>query len=337
MKYTQSRPAPRRVELDVTDRKILAALAENVRLPASWIAKRIGMSRDAVSYRIANLKKRGIVQGTRVLVDAAQLGFMSTHIFLQLNQPLPEAEKKLIETFQAYPFVRAIIKFNGKYDFELAVVHKNIQELDTIIDRIITDSSAYLQHYDILFLTKTLAARAFPRNFLSEKQAIAIKKHHYKDRGRVDAVDLRMLGLLSENADIPLHELGSAVGLSADGAKYRLRSMQASGLIRKFIPVINYDVIGYNTYAIMLSIKDFTAQREATLREFCNQNKDVLWGSKCIGRFNVLLYICTRDPNDLVATTTALRTHFAGAITEYETLINYEEYKYVYFLKSMAS
>ncbi|MDP6293868.1 MAG: AsnC family transcriptional regulator [Candidatus Woesearchaeota archaeon] len=68
MKFVQARPAPKKVELDATDRKMLGALSQNVRLPASTIAKKIGLSRDAVSYRISNLKKRGVLQGSRTVV-----------------------------------------------------------------------------------------------------------------------------------------------------------------------------------------------------------------------------------------------------------------------------
>jgi hypothetical protein len=89
-------------------------------------------------------------------------------------------------------------------------------------------------------------------------------------------------------------------------------------------------------YAILLSIKQFNATKEATLREFLEQNNDVLWGVKTMGKYNVLLYVCTKDPNDLVKTTSSLRSYFPGDIAEYETLINYEEYKYAYFLEMIA-
>ncbi|MDO8660544.1 MAG: hypothetical protein Q7K43_01520, partial [Candidatus Woesearchaeota archaeon] len=55
------------------------------------------------------------------------------------------------------------------------------------------------------------------------------------------------------------------------------------------------------------------------------------WAVKTIGRYNVLLYVCTNQPDDLVSTTTELRNFFTGAVKDYETLINYEEYKYTYY------
>ena len=137
--------------------------------------------------------------------------------------------------------------------------------------------------------------------------------------------------MIAEHADLPLHKIASKIGLSADAVKYRLKKLQESGVILGFIPVISYDVINYNVYAILLSIANLTPKKEATLKEFLRTNKDVLWGVKTFGKYNVLLYICTKNPDDLIRTTSELRSHFIGDVRDYETLINYEEYKYTYF------
>jgi hypothetical protein len=97
------------------------------------------------------------------------------------------------------------------------------------------------------------------------------------------------------------------------------------------VPVINFEKLNYNVYAILLSIANFTPKKEATLKEFLSTNKDVLFGVKTFGKYNVLLYICTTNPDDLIKTTAELRGHFIGDVRDYETLINYEEYKYIYF------
>jgi hypothetical protein len=92
-----------------------------------------------------------------------------------------------------------------------------------------------------------------------------------------------------------------------------------------------FEKLNYNVYAILLSIANFTPKKEATLKEFLSTNKDVLFGVKTFGKYNVLLYICTTNPDDLIKTTAELRSHFIGDVRDYETLINYEEYKYTYF------
>jgi len=317
-----------KVELDTYDKKILFALAQNIRTPYSQIGKKVGLSRDSIRYRIQRLHKSGVIQGYRALIDISKLDYMNAHVFLQLNQPEPTAEKKLVEIFKSYPFVRAIIKFNGKFDFELALIAKSVQELDEILSKIITDCGDMLQHYELLLITKSFAGKTFPDNFLkAPEQKIPKKLQEVK----LDDKDLKLISAIADHAELPLHKLASKVGLSADAIKYRLKKLKESGVILGFVPVINYDVLNYNVYAVLLSIASFTPTKEATLKEFLRTNKDVLWGVKTAGKYNVLLYICTKNPDDLIKTIADLRSHFVGDVRAYETLINYEEYKYTYF------
>lgn len=326
MRVLQSGPAPK-ISIDVLDRKILFALGQNCRLPYTQVAKLAGLSRDAVRYRIQRLTSAGMIKGYRTIVDITKLGFLNVHIFLQLNQPHPDAEKLLVEKFKHYTFARAIIKFSGKYDFELAIIARDLAELDTIVSQVITDCGDYLQDYTTLFITGSFAGKTFPDNFLKPAT-------EQKQQSTVpvvpDAIDHQLLKVIADNADLPLHHIARELGVSADTVKYRMKHLKEAGIIRGFVPVINYDVIGYHVYAILLAINGLTKKQEATLREFLATNKDVLWGVKAIGKYNVVLYICTNNPDDLIKTTAELRSHFTHAVRDYETLINYEEYKYTY-------
>jgi Lrp/AsnC family leucine-responsive transcriptional regulator len=318
----------KKLALDSYDKKILFALAQNCRTPYSQIGKNVGLSRDSVRYRIQRLHKSTVIQGYRTIVDVTKLGYMNVHIFLQLNQPDPEAERKLVEIFKSYPFVRAIIKFNGKYDFELALIAKNFEELDNILSQIISDCGPALQHYEILPITKSFVGKIFPDSFLKAPEE---EKPKQPTEIKLDEKDYKLLSELADNAEQPLYKIAEKVDLSADAVKYRLRKLRESGVITGFVPVINYDIINFNVYAILLSIANFTSKKEATLKEFLKTNKDILWAVKTIGKYNVLLYICTTNPDALIKTTADLRSHFIGDVRDYETLINYEEYKYTYF------
>ena len=52
------------MNIDKTDRKILYELDLNARKPHSQIAKKLRINRSIVSYRINEMKKKGIIKGT---------------------------------------------------------------------------------------------------------------------------------------------------------------------------------------------------------------------------------------------------------------------------------
>ncbi|MEK6857280.1 MAG: Lrp/AsnC family transcriptional regulator, partial [Nanoarchaeota archaeon] len=195
MRFFETVFAEKKVHLDLLDKKILFELSKNARLSQSAMAKNIGSSRDTVNYRIANLKKSGVLQAYRTLIDINKFGYLNFHVFLQLKQPTKEAFAELIKKLKEYVFLRAIIQFNGKYDLELALVAKDIVDCDRIITQICNDCQYVLQNYEVLFLTKTFAANTFPRSFYHKEIE---EKKTQKEEYKLDSNDIKILELLSD-------------------------------------------------------------------------------------------------------------------------------------------
>lgn len=333
MRFFETVFAEKKVRLDVLDKKLLHALSQNARTSLSSIAKTVGTSRDTSHYRITNLKKSGVLQGFRTLVDISRFGYMNFHLFLQLKRPSKEAFGKLIKKFKLYPFVRAIIQFNGKYDLELALVAHDISGADRVASLILQDCQEFLQHHEILFITKTFAANTFPKSFyLFEEPQPKTQTNETVD---IDDKDIAILELLSENAAIPVHSLAAKVGLSGDAITYRIKKLQKAKYILGYIPAINYSLINYNIHSLLIRLSHLTEKEEASLQEFLRTNKDVLWAVKTLGRYNILLYLCTQTMDDFTSTTEAIRNFLVNKIQDYEILINFEEYKYTYLPKGL--
>lgn len=334
MRYFETVFAEKKVKLDLLDKKILFTLSKNARLSQSAIAKAIKTSRDTVNYRITNLKKSGVLQAYRTVVDISKFNYMNFHLFLQLKQPSKEAFHELIKKLKSYVFLRAIIQFNGKYDLELALVAKNMRECDEIIAKISNDCQNFLQNYEVVFITKSFVANIFPKSFFEEIAETHIKKP--KEKISIDEIDVKILEMLSDNALTPIHEMAKKLDLSADVVTYRLKKIQKSEYIINYVPAINYNLINYDVYAVLLSITNFTQSDEAKLQEFLMQNKDILWAVKSIGKYNLILYICAQKMDEFIKTTEEIRNYLINKIKDYETLINVEEYKYNYLPKGLV-
>jgi len=331
MRYLQQTKETKKIGLDVKDKKILAILSQNARIPLTKLSKLVSLSRDAVNYRIKNYEKRGLIQGYRTMVNISKFGYSIYHLFLKLNNPSPEVEQRIVNKLIKYPSIRALIKFSGNFDFEIALVAKNLEELDKIITKIITDCSGFLQDYEILTITKTYAAETFPPNFSDFKIERKVEKKEIK----IDRKDIEILKIMGENAQLPLYETANKLKISADAVSYRIKNMINSGIIIKFIPVINYTSLDYNLYTILLNVSALDEKKEKILKDFLTSDKNTLWAVKTIGRFNVLIYLLVKNIDELQDTLLKLRALFPKQINHYETLIAYEEYKYVYFPRDL--
>ncbi len=332
MRYLQRNPKTMRVKLDVKDKKILSIFSANSRIPLTQLSKKVGLSRDAVNYRIKNYEKNGVIQGYRTMVNMSKFGYKANHLFIKLNNPAKEVEQKILNKLIKYPFVRAIIKFSGNYDFEIAFITKDIDDLDKALTEIITDCAGSLQDYELLTISKTFVAETFPPNFSEYKLQKDFKK---KPNQKTDKKDIDILKIVSEDALLPLHEIAGKVKLSADAVNYRIKNMISSGVIMKFIPVINYTSLDYNLHTLLLNISGLDEEKEKILKDFLSADKNTLWAVKTIGRYNVLIYLLVKNIEDLQETVMNLRSLFPKQINHYETLIAYEEYKYIYFPKDL--
>lgn len=57
------------VEVDALDRAILLALAEDAGASNKALATRLGMPESTCAYRVRALRRRGVLRGTRLVLD----------------------------------------------------------------------------------------------------------------------------------------------------------------------------------------------------------------------------------------------------------------------------
>ncbi len=321
-----------KVKIDIKDKKILSLLADNSRLALTQIAKKVGLSRDGVSYRINGYESHSLIRGYRTMINLSKFGYSNYHLFIKLNNPLKENEKKIVSRLIKIPNIRAILKFSGNYDLEVALIARDLIDLDGLITQITNICTGFIQEYEILAIVKNFTSRVFPKSFLEEKNS---EVKHKDNESVSDKKDIQILKILGESANKSLSEIGTSLSLSADAVTYRIKNMLASNVIIKFLPVINYSAIDYNMHAVMLNLNPLNEANEKKLQEFLEVNKNTLWAVKCIGRFNILIYFLTKNTSEIQDTLIELRSLFPKQINLYESLTAYEEYKYVYFPKEL--
>src|SRR3990167_8919131 len=84
-----------KIQLDLIDRKILAELDKNCRVPNSVLAKKVNKSREAVKYRIQQLQKQGVIERFITSINPNRLGFYMFKAYLKLEN-IPEEKEKFL-------------------------------------------------------------------------------------------------------------------------------------------------------------------------------------------------------------------------------------------------
>ena len=151
------------VDLDEKDIRLLVALEENARLPLSKLSKRVGLSRDAVKYRMDRLIKHKILLKFTTIVNPPNFGF--THIaslFLQLWNLDIEKEDRFIKFLENHPNITYVAKVSGRWDYRIEITARNPGHYDEILTEIRRKFQDIIKDYDTVTLLKEYKMSYFP-------------------------------------------------------------------------------------------------------------------------------------------------------------------------------
>jgi len=121
--------------LDATDTRLVLALARDGRQPASSLAKQLGLSRQAVTERIHDLERRGVIRGYRADVDPAALGLtVRAHLRLTFDGAASASqEKELLRRLTRSPLVRSVHRVSGEDCFVAQVLCRRIEDVTALL------------------------------------------------------------------------------------------------------------------------------------------------------------------------------------------------------------
>jgi len=119
--------------LDVTNRRLLAELCRNPRLPMTELGRRVGMSSPAVTERVRRLEEAGVIRGYRLDLDPAALGLPLTAMVRV--RPNPGQLPRVAELARAIPEVVECHRVTGDDCFVLTVHLPAMDQLDRLLDR----------------------------------------------------------------------------------------------------------------------------------------------------------------------------------------------------------
>jgi Lrp/AsnC family leucine-responsive transcriptional regulator len=119
--------------LDAVNRRLLAELAANPRLPMTELGRRVGMSSPAVTERVRRLEEAGVIRGYRLDLDPAALGLPLT-AYVRVR-PNAGQLARVAALAQEIPEVVECHRITGEDCFILKIHLPAMDQLDRILDR----------------------------------------------------------------------------------------------------------------------------------------------------------------------------------------------------------
>ncbi len=116
---SKSGPATRK--LDDVDKNILRTLQKDCRIPLHRIAKKLGVPKSTVHYRVRRLEQEGIIEGYYAKVNPARLGTDYYAVVLIHARYGPGYHEKVGRMLAKIPGVCAVYYVLGDNDFVILI------------------------------------------------------------------------------------------------------------------------------------------------------------------------------------------------------------------------
>jgi len=308
------------------DMRILNELDMDARQSISRIAKKVGLSKEVVNYRIKQLENKGIINGYYAIIDHSLLGYTIYRLLLKFNNVSPKIEQDMVNFAKKNPGIGWVGSLQNKWDMVLAFWAKDLAEFND---------------FYIKFKEK------FGRFIIEKQVTIGNKIHHFKFNflhnsniekkittgGKKplpwDQKDKEIMKLLSANARMPVIDIANKLHLTSGAIKYRLKQLEKA--IMGYRAMIDFSKLGYTHYKIFLFLNNHEKKTEMKLATFLALDKRVIYITEAIGNSDLEFEIFVKNQEELSNFIRKLREEFPEVIRDYLTILTAKEHYINYF------
>ena len=331
------------MKLDVKDKRIIELLIRNCRLSYVNIAKAVNLSKDAVKYRIDKLIKNKMLMNFVTLVDSSKIGYSVYHTYMKLRKITSERHKEIIKKLVKHGNVMLVAECSGKWDFQIAFLARNVYEFDKISRELCSYCGDNLKDYETSGEVMDYKySHMHPEFCLGTK--INVKREDssfFKDLCNkklefmhtnivdIDKTDMKILHILASDPRISLTDIGKKIKLTSEGVKYRMKNLIKKEVITGFLALPNLFYKGYHAHVMFLQLLSMDKAREKGLINFFQKNKNILYSAKMTGKWNTIIYLMARTPQEFNDLFVEVRNHLADILIDYDSAIALNWYKYV--------
>jgi len=138
--------------IDELDKKILGILSNDARSRLVDIAKELKITPNTVSHRIKQLKKSGIVQGARIVLDRNKMGFLSYKVLVKVDSFDEMELQRFLRHVTQEPNIIDIDLCLGDWNIELDVEINDYDAFRKLMLGLRTNFSKLIKSYDSLLV-----------------------------------------------------------------------------------------------------------------------------------------------------------------------------------------
>lgn len=316
-------------DLDLKDRKILYELDVNSRQGYNEIARKVGLSKDTVTYRIDHLQKSGIIKQFHTILDVGKLGFISFRLYLKLQNTTPEKEAEITEFLKKQRIIGWLVSIEGEYDLGMWILAKSIKEMNAFWKELL---QKYVNYLSRRWLTIFTRVSYFPRAYFLDKKE-NIDEYVFitePDEIPLDETDFAILRALAPHARISTVEIAKMAGITPKTAASRIKELERKKVIIGYRTMFDLEKLGYQYFKVHFNLHNVTKEQEKQFRAYIKHHPNIIYDNEVLGGDDIEIEIQVKSLNELRAIISEMKKTFATIIRDYKYFLFYKEHKFIF-------
>ncbi|MBI4980589.1 Lrp/AsnC family transcriptional regulator [Candidatus Woesearchaeota archaeon] len=318
------------VDLDLKDRKLLYELDCNSRQTIQQLAKKIGLSKDAIKYRINRLFKDEIIKSFNAVIDTGKLGFTSFRFFIKFYQLSPEKEKEILAFLQKNKNLVWFVQVEGNWDINTWFLYKSLEEMNSFWTELLTKYNNFIERREFgIYSNVTYFSRAYLLK--SEKNIFSMPVISLPKEEKIDKSDLKIIELLSKNARMSIVDISQETGLTPKTIINKIKRLEKEKIIVGYRAEFNIEKLGLKYYKIHITTFNTTSEKIKQLKQYIQQNPNIIYHDEVLGGYDIEIEIQIENEHKLRELIENIRERFSDIIKDYEVLHYYKEHRLRFF------
>ncbi len=311
-------------KIDLKDKKILALLEKDARTPASAIAKKVGLSKPAVSSRIARLVKEGVIEHFLLHVNLRALSSVNFRLYVKFQSTPANFEQELEGYLRSDGRVRWFCICQGEWDIIIRALASDIYEFRQFEREFLLKFGKHVllrsfativddAYHNCTYITGNEGSNSDPQKDYADVKA------------KISPQEAKILYWLFENSRMPFSELAQKTSLSAEAASYHVKKLEKEGVITGFMAKIGRPSTGYNESKVLFWFQYPTPQSVLRFRKYCESHQYVSFFGEIIGAWDMEVDFDVKDNRHLYEILQKMRNRFGELIRDCKVLVKIRE------------
>ena len=301
------------------------------RIPIATLAQELKISKAQTHRRLRALSQQGVIRRFSCVLDVSKFGYSAYRFYFRLSGGDPKVEEKICSYFALHDFTLWVVKLlGGRWDIEVVFVARNAAHLNMLYKQAKHDLGDFFVEYN---LSTSPLTHHFRRDYLTEqvrRKLVASYVGHEPYALPLDAHDLKILEMLTQDSKQPNQAIARVLGVSYHTVQRRIAQLEKSGVIQCYRPVLDFRQVGRRFLKVLFKLSTVSQRRESELLHFLAGYSFVICLVEVLGDWQLEVECEAEDSRQVFQMVAEARRKFGAFLDTSDIIEVSEEIRHTY-------